>query len=257
MPAQRASRASTVPDSGASPTITLDARKVTRALAAVTVLLVVANLVAVLATYLTGRLPHDIKLAYLFYLDGERNFPTAFSTMLLLAAALLLTIITFLEWRQRGHSIPYWALLTVGFAFMGVDEAWSFHEKLSASMRELLGGAHLGAFYYAWVLPALVLVLVLGLVFLRFLWRLPAATRVQFIVAGAVYVGGAVGIEMIEGLYDEVHGDRNLVTALTATVQETLEMAGAILFIRALLGYLADRFGEVQLRCRRADDSPH
>jgi hypothetical protein len=250
VPATRAARRATA-DAMTSRLVILDPDAVARTLGGMAAFFIIANLVAVFWTLAMGTTPHEVKLAYLFYLDGERNFPTAFSSMILFIAAVQLMVITLLEWQRGGHSQPYWMLLAAGFAFMGVDEAWSFHERLNEVVRARLGGEHLGAFYYGWVVPGLVLVGALGLLFLRFLWRLPVATRVWFIIAGVIYVGGVLGIELIEGLYDETHGDRNLVSELIATVQETLEMGGVIVFIHALLAYLGSQFGELRLRFSR------
>ena len=228
--------------------LTLTPRSVARALGVVTALLVVISTAVLVVTSLAGRNPHEVRLAQMIYLDGERNLPTAFSTLLLLCAALLLALIAVLERRRGDGGVPYWALLSAGFVAMGVDEAWSFHERLNEPVRALLGGRQLGVYYYAWVAPAIVFVALLGLVFARFLWRLPGPTRTAFLVAAMVYLGGAIGIELIEGRFDEVHGDRNLVSGLIATLQETLERAGVIVFIHALLAYLGARHGALRIR---------
>lgn len=232
--------------------ITLEPASVARALAVVAALLILASCVALLVTYRMGQSPHDVRIAQLFYLDGERNIPTAFSTFLLLAAALLLAFITTLERSRPGSMVLHWSVLSGGFAFMAIDEAWSFHEKLTAPMRAMLGNDHLGIYYYAWVVPAIALLLALGLFFLRFLLRLPPRTRLSFLLAGAIYVGGAVGIELIEGRFDELHGDRNLISGITGSIQETLEMTGVIVFIWALLVYLRDSYHLVRIRFDRA-----
>jgi hypothetical protein len=87
----------------------------------------------------------------------------------------------------------------------------------------------------------------LGLVYLKFLFRLPKKTMVNFIVAGVVYVGGALGVELIGGRYREMQGI-NFTYKMIATVEESLEMLGVVMFIRALLLYLSESYKEVQLR---------
>ena len=47
--------------------------------------------------------------------------------------------------------------------------------------------------------------------------------------------GGAIGVELIGGRYLELHGVENLTYAMITTVEESLEMAGVIIFIWALL----------------------
>ena len=74
------------------------------------------------------------------------------------------------------------------------------------------------------------------LVFRRFLLRLARATAIAFVVAGVVYLAGAVGTELFGGRYFEQHG-RDLTYAALGTLEETLEVTGVILFITALLEY--------------------
>lgn len=233
--------------------LTLDATTVTRALAIIALALVALSTIALLASAMMGRSAHDVRLAQFFYVDGERNIPTAFSVFLLLSCAVLLAAIAVLE-RQQARPVLYWTVLSVGFALMAVDEGWSFHERLIQPVRALMGGDRPGIFYYAWVVPALGLVTLLGLFFLRFLLRLSPATRLRFIAAGAIYVSGAVGVELIEGWVDQDRGDRNVVSGLIGTLQETLEMTGCIAFIRALLLYITDTCPQVLVRFTQGTD---
>lgn len=229
--------------------ISLSPAAVVRSLGAAALLLVLASTAGQLAVYLAGY-PHVHPLVRLFYVDAERNIPTGFSTLLLLLAALLLWAIAGLE-RRQGSRASHWAVLASGFLLMAADEAWSFHEKLSKPIRKLLGREDLGVFYYAWVIPGIALVLVLALVFSRFLWRLPARTRRAFLTAAALYLGGVLGFELLGSGFDEANGRRNLVYMTLVTVEEVLEMAGVLLFVWALLDYLAGRFGEVRVRFER------
>jgi hypothetical protein len=225
--------------------ISLNPSSIIRVLGTVAFLLVLASIGGQLTAYLTGH-SHIYGLVPLFYLDAEKNLPTGFSTLLLLFAALLLGLIAALQRKQNGSPVLYWTLLSIGCLVMAADEAWSFHEMLIKPIRKLLGDDNLGVFYYAWVIPGIVLILVLAPFFLRFLLRLPVKTRLTFLMAATLYIGGAIGGELIGGYIDELHGKRNLPYIMIVTVEECLEMAGVIVLIEALLVYIADNYKEVR-----------
>lgn len=216
---------------------------------AVAFLLVVISVGEQLIKYVTG---HDYVYGLLpltnmlFNVDHERNITTLFSVFLLLCSAVLLAAITLIKKQLLDTERSRWAILTCGFLCMAIDEAWSFHEMMIEPIRGLLGYNNLGIFFFAWIIPAMAGVLILALFFLGFLLRLPSSTRRFFLGAGAIYLGGAIGVEMIGGYYAEVHGFDNLEYQLIAHAEESLEMAGIIVFIYALLRYLADHYPAVQ-----------
>lgn len=131
---------------------------------------------------------------------------------------------------------------------MAYDEAFQVHEMLIVPFRGLLGNSNLGIFYYAWVIPGIAVVFTLALFFLQFLLHLPTKTRFTFLLAAALYIGGCIGFELIGGSYDELHGNDNLTYNMISTTEESLEMAGLIVFIYALLVYVADIYTEVRFR---------
>ena len=98
-----------------------------------------------------------------------------------------------------------------------------------------------GVLYFSWVVPAGIIVAALGIAYLPFLRRLPARTRWRFVLAGALYVGGALLMELPLGWWAERAGDDNLVYGLLDFVEESLELAGTSLFLAALLDYLGAR----------------
>jgi len=61
---------------------------------------------------------------------------------------------------------------------------------------------------------------------------LPARTRTLFLIAGAVYVSGAVVLEMAGGAYASTHGT-DLAYGALASVEEVLEMAGIVVMLYA------------------------
>jgi hypothetical protein len=227
--------------------ISINSSYIARILGAVALLLVLANIAGQLTVYLVAH-AGVYGFVRLLDIDAENNIPSGFSALLLLIAALLLAIITLLNRKQTGSIVSYWAVLSSGFFFMAADEAWSFHERLIKPVRKLLDFDNFGIFYNAWVIPGITLVFVLALFFLKFMLRLPAKTRIAFLVAATLYLSGAIGIELIGGSYDELHGNLNLTYSMIVTVEESLEMAGVIIFIRALLVYIADNYKELRFR---------
>ena len=129
---------------------------------------------------------------------------------------------------------------------MAFDEAFAFHERLIDPICLLLGDRHLGVFYYGWVIPGIALVIAVALIFMRFLLRLPSGTRRSFLLAALLYLGGSLGVELIGGAYEESHGRENLRYSMIATVEESLELAGLIVFIYALLAYISASYDEVR-----------
>lgn len=225
--------------------ITLDPASIVRWLACMAVLLIVASTAMEMVRYLDH---HDylFGLVRLFSLDGEQNIPSLFSTTLLLIASLLLAAIAMLEKGRLSPDTSKWVVLAVGFLLMAVDESVSIHEMLIPPMRRLLGGHGLGIFYFAWVVPAMLLVSVLAIYFLPFVFRLPPRTAVMFVVAATIYLGGAIGVELIEGKFRESHGV-NLTFHLMVSLEEGMEMLGAIIFIHALLDYIRKHYASVQI----------
>jgi hypothetical protein len=55
-------------------------------------------------------------------------------------------------------------------------------------------------------------------------------------------------VEAVGGRYIDFYGHQNLISSMITTVEESLEMAGLIIFIWALLKYCGDTYGEVRLQ---------
>jgi hypothetical protein len=70
---------------------------------------------------------------------------------------------------------------------------------------------------------------------------------VLFVLAAALYVGGALGTEMVEAVYVEAHGRGTLAREAICCVEELLEMLGVVVFAYALLDYLRKHVGTVEI----------
>ena len=215
---------------------------VVRVLGTIIGLLVLASTGLQLIKHLAD-LKRGLGVVRLFYVDEEANVPVYFSTFQLLLAAVLLAVIASFEHRRQTPLARNWTVLAVVFFGLSLDELCSLHEMAMRPMQSLLGSSNLGFFYCAWVIPAILGMIGLGLYFLRFLWRLPAAVRFRFILAAMLFVGGAVGVEILEGPHAEQYGRENLVWVVYVTVEELLEMSGILLFVHTLLQYIATNYG--------------
>jgi hypothetical protein len=225
--------------------ISLNPSSIARSLGVCTLILVLASIFTQLATYITTD-EYIYKLSLLFYVDAERNIPTFFSSCLLLSSALLFLVITLIERSRATRYVKYWMTLSCGFLLMAIDEVVSLHEQLAIPIRNLLGNIKLGIFYYAWVIPGIILVLVLSVFFWKFLAHLSKKMRRDLLTAAAIYLSGCIGFEMIGGYYAEIHGSHNLIYSALSTIEESLEMAGSIVLIRVILVYIKDNYQEVK-----------
>jgi hypothetical protein len=225
--------------------ITVKPKQVVICLGIITALLVLADVAGQLTRYLTR---HDTVYGLIakFDLDDENNVPTYFSSAILLLSAFLLGMIAVFKKWQNDLYARHWKILALIFLFLSLDETASFHEKLTQPVRKLFDAK--GLLYYAWVIPAILLLVVLAVSYLRFYLRLPPETKRHFFLAAVLYIGGAVGFELVGGYYAELHGEKNLTFNLIAAVEETLEMTGIVLFNYALLRYMSKGVGELVLR---------
>jgi hypothetical protein len=129
--------------------------------------------------------------------------------------------------RQVRDRSAQWYVLTFGFLFISVDEVEGLHESLNSTTES------------SWLIPRGIVAFLIGLSFIPFLWNLPFRTRNYFIVAGALYVGGAIGVEIIGAPMDA----DTMLYNLRTVAEEGLEMFGVILFLSALLSYMRPAAG--------------
>ncbi len=225
-------------------TVTLRPTRVATLLGAVTASLVLFHVLtqAYKAFVGTGVLAYTV--APKFNLDAENTVPTYFASVLLLGATALLALVAHGERGSRYRR--HWAALAVIFLALSVDEASSFHELLVRPLRSSLGTE--GWLLYAWVIPGLVFVAVFALSYLGFLFHLSPRFRTLFAASGLLYVGGALGMEMVAGQFMSRDGAGGFAYILLSSMEEAMEMFGVVLFIYALLSYAKARGHVTQIR---------
>jgi len=174
-------------------------------------------------------------------LSYEGNVPTWLAASLLLGGALAAAAIARTEPVWRRH---WWGVAAV-FAYASLDETAELHENLGGIVDP--SGDLGGVLYFDWIIPAIAILGALALVFLPFVRALRPATRNRLVLAGVIFVGGAVGMELPLGWVTERAGPDSLAYALVDWVEETLELAGAAL---ALHAFVRHREGTPELGIR-------
>lgn len=197
--------------------------------------------------------PGSHGLARLVDVDAEFNLPTWYASLGLAAASILLGAAAWVESRSpRRGFLAHWLFLSATFALLSVDEFVGLHEMMGTILHRHV---HFTGFLrFVWVVPACVGLCLFGLGYSRFLAALPPRRRARFVAAGAVYVVGAVGMEMIGGKLFDLYPNGSVAYLLASHLEEFLELSGIALFIAALVEHLAELLGPEGLRLRFSRD---
>ena len=172
----------------------------------------------------------------LFFLDREKTIPAFYSSLALFFCGILLAVIAKGKYQKHDKYRRYWKFLSWIFVYLAIDENVGIHELTGAPVKNMLNIS--GFLSYAWVIPGIILFSLFVLVYLKFVLSLPAKIKVLFISAAAIFVTGALGIEMIGANLHVLKGTDNWAYVMVFTIEETLEMVGIAVFMYALLEYL-------------------
>lgn len=226
----------------------IDCRRVRTVLTTIVVALTCIHMISQ-ALYLYSGRNYQLGLRRLFNLGEEANVPTWYASASLALCAVLLLVIGHARRQARDRYAAHWIGLAAIFAFLAIDEGAMLHETTIALLDPVVArfGYFGGYLYYAWVIPWGLFAAAVGVSYLRFLTELPFETRIRFVLAALLYVGGAAGTEMLEGRVDLLSGGAADARIPIVTLQEVLEMLGILVFIRALLGFAARNVGTIAL----------
>jgi len=183
---------------------------------------------------------------WLLDIDSEDSAFNWLSSVVLFVDALLLFLVASERQLQHLSFATHWYVLAIGFVGLSFDETVSLHEKLSGILHNTLHTS--GVFTFAWVIPALFFCALLFLFYIPFLRALPRRIASLLCLSGLLYVVGAVGVEMIAGaVYERLSLD-SLPYRMVTSIEETMEIAGALLLffllgwnLSSLTGIGADR----------------
>ena len=224
--------------------ITLSPRRVAFALALVAASLVAFHVAFEVLHHVSDMtLIHDLQLRV--SVDEEASIPALFSSVMLLLAAALLAMIARAPATARR---AWWAVLAGVFVFLAVDESVAMHEELMELMKPRTGGS--GYLYFVWVVPYGVAVASLAVLYVPFLLSLGRRIAALFVPAGGRFVLGALGFEMLGGRVSSASGLETFAYTALSTIEESLEMAGVVVFVYALLVYIATELPGLNVRIR-------
>ncbi len=180
----------------------------------------------------------------LLNVDEENNIPSLYSALALLASAMVLLGVFICYRRANRGSSVFVIFLAAIFVLLALDEALSLHERLNPITRQVVPQSDI--LFTAWVVPGVVFVSLIFFASIQFLRRLDRPTRTLVMISGAMFVGGAVGLEIMAWSHIRDGAPDTLYVSYTA-VEELLEMSGIALFIFALLRHLETDFGGIQV----------
>ena len=205
--------------------------------------LTIASLAAQYSMFYMDYFPLKHGFKRLVSVGGENNIPTWYSSSALLLASFLITVIAFAKKATDDKYAIHWKALAIIFLCLSIDEAASLHEALGDVLFRFFPTK--GYLYYIWVIPGMIFVLAVVLANVRFLSHLPAKTRYQFLTAGAVFIIGAIGLEMVAASYEDMYDSMGL--AILTAAEEFTEMMGIVIFIYALCSYISSHIKNIQL----------
>jgi hypothetical protein len=170
-----------------------------------------------------------------FLLDWEGSIPTWYSASLLGLCAVALTAIGLAAGTAHGRRVR-WLMFAAVFAALSLDEIIQVHEQLlrNPTIDQIK------------LVPLAVVAALSAIVCLPLLRDEPPRLRLAWVLAGILYVGGALGVESLSQAYQPPETS-TLSYILLVGLEEGMEMTGATVFAVALLTTFADRSGRVRL----------
>jgi len=168
-----------------------------------------------------------------FDVDEEQNIPTWYSAATLLFSAFLIFSIDQAKRAEGAWGTGYWRALGWGFVWLSLDEVAGIHEIFNTWMDEVRGDSE-----FSWAYIGAAVIGIVGLLFVRFLSRMPKRLRNGVYVSGAIYSIGVVGVEIVSNLYLKSSSIDTLGYNMLTALEEGLEMVGVAYFIYVLMSYM-------------------
>jgi hypothetical protein len=173
-----------------------------------------------------------------FITNFDGNVPNYYSAVQLMLVAALLAVIAVKKRREGDRWTKHWIAMSILLTYLSVDEASALHEKSVEPIRDIV--ATTGGLYYAWVIPGLLAVVIIAVSFRRFVKALPKQIRRLLILAFILFVAGAAGGEMLEGVFRAYDHKNSFGIDVLTVLEELAEMTAVTMIVYALLTYIAE-----------------
>ncbi|MET3963946.1 hypothetical protein ABIE44_003880 [Marmoricola sp. OAE513] len=180
-------------------------------------------------------------------LNQEGNFASWFEAFILLCCTIAAAGNTVLARSRNDPHARRWFVVSALLLVMTVDEASQIHDMATSGMRKLLDVEMGDSLFFAWVIPAALVLVVAGLYLLPLLFALEPVARLGLLLGGGVYFGGALVVEVISGKVITPGRDSPGYHAITL-FEEVLELAGSLIVLTVLLGIIERADATIRLR---------
>ncbi|MGI9315848.1 MAG: hypothetical protein ACR2QW_00835 [bacterium] len=176
-----------------------------------------------------------------FNVGSEANLPTYFSALNLLLASCLLALVAGYKHAESPKLAQYWIVLAWMFLYMSIDESAKIHDYFGRLYRAV--GEPIPVFdSHHWLPIGIALSILVAAFFVPFLLKIPRALALRLILAGVIFLTGAIGFEFVGALmlYTEYAVRGDLIYDLRRIGEEGCEMIGIAYFnvvlVRELTG---------------------
>jgi hypothetical protein len=213
--------------------------------------LVRLGVIGIVASLVAGHLVVTVALRSsvdVFNLNEEGTLGTWFSSAALAVVALGCAVLARADDDRHRRG---WHVTAAVFALASLDEVAQLHDRVG----KLVGNGD-GPFYFGWVIPGAVAAVVLVGALVNFGRRLARPLAVRLALGSALFLFGAVGMEMVGGrelasglddrTFVEIETSRRYL--LTTGVEETFELVGEGLLVLTVLGEVARLLGSTPRR---------
>jgi hypothetical protein len=204
----------------------------------VTVLVILGTVHYLLREFVEPTTIHQITT--LFDVGKEQSITTAFATLNLFVASILLFAVYVISKFRCERIAIYWLILCIIFVLLSIDETATIHEK-AGRLDGFTGFDAFNSVYTKWVIYGAIFAGAVFFFFIPLLLALPRRTAAMILLSGGIFIIGALGFEYLGGIMLKtgfVEDRSDLIYKVRRLFEEGFELYGIALFNCTLFGLL-------------------